>query len=251
MSNSVSKLNFPSIMDRKQQKSNIQFVGSGTAMNPEGRTWKLQNRTKHLKHQQELLNQIHQNRLIKNKKLASKYPKKLRNDSKTKTINNLQKLNSVKEQHQNKYFLDLPNAITSKVKEGLQSKLDFLKDGIECNNRKMDREADQMKLLALKLLKEKTDNQDDVNRLRRRIADSHYKNLIHKENVLGIFSEGCTGLFGNYYKSNMKCEYHCCKKSRLDHSNFCSNGKQIYSTCLKNQSSYSSYRQYNPKLNDL
>ena len=104
----------------------------------------------------------------------------------------------------------MPKKISSNVEKGLGDMLDNLNEGVESSNRRLQGETNQLKALSLQLIKERQGNEQEVETLRKRIADSHYKNLVHKENVLGIFSKGCTGLFGNYYQPSLNCTNHCC-----------------------------------------
>lgn len=189
-------------MERKQQVSQIQFVGHGTTKDIDGKEWKLLNRQKHLKYQQELLDQIHQKRRHK-----SKQPKA----SKFKQTQSRWSPEPSRTNQDEKYFSDLPRAITNRVKQGMDDMVESLKKGIECNNQKMEGEANRLKKLSLDLLQRRQMNEDELAKLRKRLADTHYKNLVHKENVLGIFAQGCQGLFGNYYLPNMNCESFCCQ----------------------------------------
>lgn len=59
-------------MERKQQQSRIRFIGTGTTRDIDNAQWKLENRNKHLKHQQALLNQIHLKRKIKDQEASKK-----------------------------------------------------------------------------------------------------------------------------------------------------------------------------------
>ena len=190
-------------LERKQQISQIQFVGHGTTKDIDGKHWKLLNRQRHLKHQQDLLDQIHDKRRHK-----SKQPRA----SRFKRAPARWSPEPAKMTQDDKYFSDLPRAITNRVKEGLDGMVESLKQGIECNNRKMEGEAERLKKLSLALLQRRQMNEDELAKLRQRLADSHYKNLVHKENVLGIFAQGCQGLFGNYYLPNMDCDYICCRR---------------------------------------
>lgn len=205
---SLPNKHFMDKMERKQQTSHIQFVGTGTTKDEDQRHWKLQNQKKHLKYQQDLLEQIHQKRNLKNKKPSARGPH-LRKGPKKSTFNLPNSNNEA--DLQNNYFQDLPNAITDKVKSGMEDMLDSLKQGIKSNNKKMENEADHLKKLSLELLHRRKNNEDEIAKLRKRLADSHYKNLVHKENVLGIFAQGCTGLFGNYYLPNVNCNLHSCQ----------------------------------------
>ena len=75
-----------------------------------------------------------------------------------------------------------------------------LKNGIENNSRRLEGEIEELKDLSLKLIKERNQNQFEVEKLRKRVANSHYQNLVHKENILGLFSRDCSSsVFGNYY----------------------------------------------------
>lgn len=192
-------------MERKQQTSNIKFVGTGTAIDGNGKKWKLENQKKYLNYQKELLDQIHQKRQL--------------NECNTPKNNNKKpnvrfNLNPQPNTHSNKikdnYFEDLPNMIKSKVQNGLNDLVGDLKIDLQKRNNYIEKETDKMKDLALLLISERKKNQDEINDLRGRIADTYHKNLLHKENVLGLFSQHCCrGIFGNYYLSDYGCNNNC------------------------------------------
>ena len=110
-----------------------------------------------------------------------------------------------------------------------------LKNGIENNSRRLEGEIEELKDLSLKLIKERSQNQFEVEKLRKRVANSHYKNLVHKENILGLFSRDCcSSVFGNYYLPQRHgfCDSKGCKScpgqqkmvgNICQHRNACSN----------------------------
>ena len=63
---------FSTAQQQKHQESNIRFVGTGTTKDEGDAQWKLENRNKHLKHQQALLDQIHLQRKMKDQEKSNR-----------------------------------------------------------------------------------------------------------------------------------------------------------------------------------